>query len=62
MDMIQTEYVDTLYLNKKCSLEGCHQDAGSHLFYDSTLCKEHGYDDEVHNMREANNDDQQVCS
>ena len=37
---------------KKCSKEGCEKEAGNHIFYDSTLCKEHAYDDEIENNRE----------
>jgi len=33
--------------DKKCRLENCNAIAGDHMFYDSTLCKEHAYDDEI---------------
>jgi len=42
MDMTQTGYV-----KKVCSDNECDKEVESHLFFDSTLCKEHAYDDEV---------------
>jgi len=37
----------TVYVKKVCSKEGCNKEVEGHLYYDSTLCKECAYDDEV---------------
>jgi len=37
----------TVYVKKTCSKEGCTKEAEEHMFYDSTMCRECAYDDEV---------------
>ena len=37
---------------RRCAKEGCHKEAGNHMYYDTTLCEDHAYDDEISNTRE----------
>ena len=34
---------------KICRIENCNKEAGDHMLYDTTLCKDHAYDDEIQN-------------
>lgn len=39
--------MDTENEVKTCRMGNCDRVAGEHMFYDTTLCKEHAYDDEL---------------
>jgi len=45
--------IQTVYVKKVCSKEGCTKEVKDHMYYDTTLCKECAYDDEVNRDPES---------
>lgn len=41
---------------KTCRMERCDKVAGEHMFYDTTLCKDHAYDDELNRFPELSDE------